>query len=112
MRTISAVDDLGPGFVVQDGLQAVRQRVVQRLRFAAGEWFLDAEAGIPFIDALPARPDGDVLTAQLIASEVFRIEDVTAVTVERADLDQATRRLHLEITVETVDGVVTIAEVV
>ena len=112
MRTISAVDDLVDGFAVSDGLEAVRQRVAQRLRFAAGEWFLDAEAGIPFIDVLPARPDGALLTAQLVASEVFQIEDVTAVTVERADLDRVTRRLHLEITVETVDGVVTITEVV
>ncbi len=111
-RTVSALDDL-VGFEVVDGLEAVRQRVAQRLRFTLGEWFLDAEAGIPYLERL-AGGGGDhiQLFAQIVATETLAVEGVIAVTVESADLDKTTRRLQLVMTIETDDGVVTVEEAV
>ena len=111
MRTISAVDDLLDGFAVVDGLEATRQRVIQHLRFALSEWFLDSDQGVPYFDGLFADNSSPELAAQLIAAEVLGVEDVTDVAVVRAVLDSVSRKLSLELRVSTVHGQVTIAEV-
>ena len=110
MRTISAVDDLTDGFAVVDGLEAVRQRVLQHLRLTLGEWFLSPEEGLPYIDGLFADQTGVDLAAQLISAEVQDVEDVTSVEVTEAVLDPASRRLRVELRVGTADGQVTVEE--
>ena len=111
MRTISAVDDLLDGFAVVEGFEATRQRVIQHLRFTLSEWFLDSDQGIPYLDGLFADNSSPELAAQLIAAEVLGVEDVTDVAVVRAVLDSVSRKLSLELRVSTVNGQVTIAEV-
>ena len=110
MRTISAANDLTQGFLVVDGLEATRQRVLQHLRFTLGEWFLDSDQGIPYFDGLFAGGSSPEFAAQLIAAEVLGVEDVTDVGIVRIDLDSATRRLRLELRVDTVHGQTTINE--
>lgn len=104
MRTISAVDDLAGGFAVVDGLEAVRQRVLQHLRFTLGEWFLRPDEGVPYFEGLFSDSAGIELASQLIVSEVLGIEEVTSVEVLRAVVDPATRRLQLELRVGTTGG--------
>ena len=87
MRTISAVNDLAAGFVVVDGVEAVRQRVLQRLRLSLGEWFMAGDEGVPYFEGVFAGNAGVELAAQLIAAEVLRIEDVIAVEVVSASVD-------------------------
>ncbi len=110
MRTISAVNDLADGFVIVDGLEAVRQRTLQHLRFTLGEWFLAGDEGVPLFEGVFADNAGVELAAQLIAAAVLRIEDVTAVEVVSASVDPATRRLRLQLRVGTANGEMTIAE--
>ena len=110
MRTISAVDDLPQGFAVVDGVEAVRQRVLQHLRFTLGEWFLAPDQGIPYFEGLFADNASVELAAQLISAEVLTVQNVTSVEVVRATLDPSTRRLKVELRVGTADGDLTITE--
>ena len=110
MRTISAVGDLAEDFAVVDGMEAVRQRVLQHLRFTLGEWFLEPDEGVPYFDGLFADNTGVSLASQLIAAEVQRVDGVTSVQVARADLDSTIRRLSVELRVGTADGELTITE--
>ena len=110
MRTISAVDDLAADFVVVDGLEAVRQRVTQRLRFTLGEWFLEPGEGMPYFEGVFVDNAGVTLATQLIVSEVRRVEGVTSVEVIRSALDPAARKLSVELRVGTADGDVTVRE--
>ena len=109
MRTISAVDDLG-GFEVVDGLEAVGQRVTQRLRFTLGEWFLEPNEGVPYFEGVFADRAGAGLATQLIISEVRRVEEVTSVELIRTELEPVSRKLRVELRVRTTDGDVTVAE--
>ena len=109
-RTISAADDLAAGFAVVDGLEAVRQRVLQHLRFTLGEWFLAPDQGIPYFEGLFADNASVELASQLITAEVLRVDGVTAAEVLQATLDPSTRKLRVELRVETAGGQVTITE--
>ena len=110
MRTISAVDDLTGGFAVADGVEAIRQRVLQHLRFTLGEWFLAPDEGMPYVGGLFADNAGVDLASQLITAEVLRVDGVTAAEVLQATLDPSTRKLRVELRVETAGGQVTITE--
>ena len=109
-RTISAVDDLTADFAVIDGVEAVRQRVIQHLRFTLGEWFLAPDEGVPYFEGLFADHTGVDLAARLISAEVQGVEDVTSVEVMEAVVDPATRKLRVEFRVGTAYGDVTVAE--
>ena len=93
-RTISAADDIATPLAVADGLEALRQRVVQRLRLHRGEWFLDQEAGVSWLGDILRRPIPAGLAAQVIAAEIREVEGVVSVTNVVAELDRTQRRLQ------------------
>ena len=108
--TISAPDgDISPGFDTVTGVEAVRQRVQQRLRLLRGEWFLDASAGIPYLQGILAQPSGAGLAGQVVAAEILDVEGVAGVRDVVAEFDTATRRLQFSANVETPDGTTSVA---
>ena len=110
-RTIGgdlAVDGRG-NLVIEQGLEAVRQRVLQRLHFVRGEWFLSESDGVPYYQDIFGQPYGEGLAARVIASEVSNVAGVDNVEVVSSFLDSAGRRLlHLVLRVETSFGPLTI----
>ena len=103
---VGADGDIDPAFVLVDGLEAVRQRVLQRLAFVRGEWFLDTGAGVPYYEEIFNRPHHEGLAAQVIAQELARLPLVQDVQVRRSSTDALTRRLHVEFQVDTDFGAV------
>ena len=111
MRTISATDSTSPdgatiidldGRVV-DGLESLRQRIAQRLRFPRGTWFLDGNAGTDSVlgHQITAPLAGTVMTGAIReegGDEVVAVEDV------RVDLDHDTRELSYSARVVSVYG--------
>ena len=95
--------------VIEQGLEAVRQRVLQRLHFVRGEWFLSESDGVPYYQDIFDQPYGEGLAARMIASEVLKVSGVDNVEVVSASLDSAGRRLlRLELRIETDFGQLTI----
>ena len=112
-RTISgdlSLDRHG-NLVMEQGLEAVRQRVVQRLHFVRGEWFLSDTEGVPYYQELFGQPYSEGLAARVIASEISRVAGVDNVEVVSASLDSAGRRLlRLALRIETDLGQLIIEE--
>ena len=108
-RTL-AVSDRAPGrpsdFVgaVVDGLESLRQRILQRLLFWEGTWFLDIRQGIDY-DLILGQPD--VRLAAVVITEAIRDEggdEVIEVTQVRAELERGTRVLLYSCVVKTIYG--------
>ena len=111
-KSLSADFDLMPSakgeLPIVEGLEAVRQRVFQRLRFFRNEWFLAANQGVPYLQEIFVQPTPAGLAAQIIVAEILAVRDVTDVTDVDARLDPATRKLTLRARVHTLEGVTTI----
>lgn len=110
-RTIDGVlslDRHGNLAIVQ-GIEAVRQRVLQRLHFVRGEWFLSDTEGIPYYQELFGQPYNEGLAARVISSEILRVAGVANVEVVSASLAPG-RLLHLALRIETDFGQLTIEE--
>ncbi len=105
-ETEGAVLDLD-GTVV-DGLEALRQRISQRLRFRQGTWKLDKTAGTAqLLGHLSPRIAGQTITAAIRDEGGDEVTDVVDVEV---DLDHNTRVLSYSATVLTVYGPARISE--
>ena len=111
-RTVTAdlhLDSLG-NLVMEEGLEAVRQRILQRLRFARGEWFLEPEEGVPYFDVIFTEGFDAGLVAQVIVAELSRIPSVDSIEVVSATLDPPTRRTHLVLHLQTSLGDMVVEE--
>ena len=88
--------------MVLSGIDAVRQRVIERLRYHVGEWYLDLADGVPYRDgddpilshvrgyrSLRRRGWRFMWRVLWLASSMVRV----TVTVQDARLDRATRRI-------------------
>ena len=91
-----------PGnFAVLDGIESVRARVVQRLHFARGEWFLDQSKGIPYVQALLGRGSSPELIGQELAYAVTQVEGVVRVVSQRVTVGTGRNTLDIELEIET-----------
>ena len=110
MRTLSATqpapnqpDDLD--FRIVDGLESLRQRVVQAIRFRFGTWFLDNRRGLQY-----DRIMGHTTTLELATStitETIRAEggnEITNIIDVTATLDAETREMSYRAVVQTIYG--------
>jgi hypothetical protein len=75
------------------GLAAIRQEVSIRLRTFAGEWFLDVDAGLPYLTGERA-PDLDAWRSR-IRAEILAVLGVKEVLALELNLDGRTRRLRV-----------------
>ena len=85
------------------GIEAVEADVYTRLNTLTGEWFLNSGVGIPLLGLL-GRTAGESLAADELAAAAGEVPDVLSVRVVRRELDPATRRLTVELEVDTVYG--------
>ena len=78
-------------------------RVVFRIQFALGEWFLRPSAGIPYIrDVFDERRADRAIG--IIKQHVLDVSDVTGVEIEVVPSDRGARILSLLVRLETIYG--------
>lgn len=92
-----------------DGLDALLQACVTRLRQFQGEWFLNEEDGTPWQEALAKRYDENRLK-QIIRSRLLGVTGVTAVSSVIVVFTPNTRHADIEASVQTVYGQAFLAE--
>ena len=109
-RTLSADRDVSPALATVDGLESVRQRVVQRLRLHRGEWFLNRDAGMPWHQEMLGHPLSAELSGRIIVDQILGVPDVIDVTDIDFRIEPANRRLRLSAVVETRFGSMQIQE--
>ena len=106
-RTLSVTDgDIDLGIV--DGLEALRQRLIQALQLRRGEYFMDTSLGVAYFSAILGHQYDPVLAEQEIVSAILAVDGVTAVANVRLELMRSARRLQVTADVSTVYGTTTV----
>lgn len=111
MATISApTGDIATDFAIERGDEDIRQRVIQRLRFFQGEWFLDKRAGTPWFQRVLARyaPIGIVTT--IITDTIASVDGVIEVSEVESSINRETRRFDFRAKIKTASGEISIEE--
>ena len=97
--------------VHRDTPDAVAQSVLTRLQLYRGEWFLDAEEGMPWkTDVLGhhTAPTRDLA----VRRRILETEGVTSIDSYSSNFDPSTRRFSVNVTISTVYGVATVSGVI
>jgi len=109
--------------LTQNNSEYVSQKIENKLLFFLGEWFLNYELGIPYLEYNPAleqkndffiftkNPDLNIVNSLLIA-EINSIEEVEEIVEFTSQLDTTLRQLNVDFIVKitngTIEGSVTI----
>ena len=103
MRTLAVGSDGDITGELIDGIESLRQRVDQRLRFPRGEWQLNPAAGTisPLGRNITPRLAGTILTQAIRSEGSDEILDIIDIT---STLNPTTRTLTYTATVVTVYG--------
>lgn len=73
------------------GAAAVAQHIKQRLKTHRGEWFLDREAGVPWLDELLGRQYDPALAEDITKTTISETHGVTEITQFSVSFDPSTR---------------------
>ena len=95
---------------LQDSPECVSQAVVTRLRLLRGEWFLDLTEGTPYAPAVLGKHTKTTYDFAL-RQRVLETEGVTNIEEYESLFDGETRRLTVNIRINTVYGPATVQEV-
>ena len=110
MRTLGVGTDNDLDNTIVDGIESVRQRITQRVRFWRGTWFLDEADGVPYLREVLDRPTEIGVAGTVIAEQIRGVSDVTSVSQVSTEFDPDTRRLTFRGHVETVYGELDVTE--
>ena len=92
-----------------ESAEACGQNVKSRLLLLAGEWFLDADAGLPYLGQIVIKPANLPLAESLIKRRILDTDGVAEITGFLMDFDSNTRRLTVSAQVRTIyDDITTI----
>ena len=98
MRTTALTadySDIALGQPAVDGHAGLRARIMERLRFWAGTWYLDDTAGVPYLGDIINRIGGTTVTP-IITARILEITGVKSVTNVVSTYDPETRILAYE----------------
>ncbi len=84
--------------------EATAQRVKTRLYLLRAEWFLDVDAGVPYIQRITVKPTDLFYTESIIKKTVLETEGVSEITSFGMDYNRDTRKLLVTMTVTTIYG--------
>ena len=86
--------------------EATAQAVKTRLLLLKGEWFLDIEAGVPYLQQIAVKPANLPLAEAIIKQTILETEGVEALRSFGMTFDRDTRRLTIQATVANTYGTV------
>lgn len=87
------------------GAEAVAQRLMVRLRWIKGEWYLDQNQGVPWFEILLGQKNPDVrLVEGIIRQAILSTPGVTSVQEISVTYDPTTRHASLAFVATTTDS--------
>jgi hypothetical protein len=104
-------DDLkvsGGDLSVVDGLNAIRQDLIQSLQLFEKEWFLDLQAGLPYWDQIFEKGADTAILKRLYQDVIEARRGVKLVKELNLRIDQSTRTLYVDFVVDTDLGELTV----
>jgi len=84
----------------------VHQRLLARLRFFKGEWFLNLDAGMPYFQHILTKGYDERVVRAILTQAVQGVGGVDSVLEMSLSLDPQTRRLSVSFRAKLVDGTV------
>jgi hypothetical protein len=87
-----------------DEAESVAQRVYTRLLLLFSEWFLDTDAGVPYLRDVTIKPANMPLAEAVIKQTIIETDGVLEIRSFNMTLDRETRRLTISATVSNVYG--------
>ena len=92
----------GGQFARGEGVNRVTQEVESALRLFLGEWFLDINKGVPYIQEIFKRPIDQEKIENILSAKVLEVNSVQTVDTITSAFDQATRLYSARITGTTI----------
>lgn len=86
------------------GVDLIRQRLKQRLLTILGEWFLNAEIGLPWFDELARKGISDEQITALLMRTIAETEGVQEVVSFELQVNRRDRQLMLDFRVISPEG--------
>ena len=90
-------------FVLSSGGEVVVQRVIERLKSLAGEWFLDAE-GIPYLSEIWGKNVSYRAIHAILLDTVVQTPGVSFIEKFNILLDTETRNFKVELSFRTIEN--------
>lgn len=85
-------------------LEALRQKIKQRLKLFLSEWFLDTTRGVPYFQNILGEDINQSLAAQILTTEILKEPDVITVENVSFGLNDFTRNFTYAANVQTTFG--------
>lgn len=92
------------------GTALVAQRLKLILQLFKAEWFLDADAGIPYLQEILKKGVAPTVIDAILRNAILNVEDVNRLLKYNSEIDTATRTVTVAFTVDTVYGPVVFEE--
>ena len=100
----------GDIFVI-DNAERVAQQIVIQLRFWYGEWFLDVQDGVPYLERVLLKNPNLNHIRQIFREAIEKVPDVTKVDYVELYYDEPNRSLSVSYSAQTNFGLITRKEV-
>ncbi len=107
VRRLDASHDMTFGFGLGNyarDAESVRQRVRTRLLTHQGEWFLDVDAGLPWLDRVLTKPADLTLAEALIKRCIVETEGVASLDAFALTFDRSARAVSIAASLTTIYG--------
>jgi hypothetical protein len=89
---------------IVSGSELVTQRLQVALQLFKGEWFLDADAGIPWYQEILEKGVDVTVVDSILRKQILATEGVNRILTYSSSIDAATRIVSVAFTVDTVYG--------
>lgn len=104
-RRLTAAHDISFGSGASDYIkraEEVAQNVLTRLYLLQGEWFLDTEDGVPYLQRIMEKPIALAYAQATIKARILGTNGVSGISGFRATVDPNIRVLFITASVQTV----------
>lgn len=98
-----------PPYIVR-GPDAVLQKIRQRFKFFRGEWFLDQNLGVPYLQSIFVKGPNRVLIDAIFNEVLSGTPGVASVASFSSSLDLPSRTLTVNFQLTLVDGTTVVAQ--
>lgn len=115
LRTLSFSPSIGldissdKSIIILTDLDALVNKIEQRLQFFLEEWFLDTTAGVPYLQQIFTKPVDAGLIVNIISDEISKEKDVEQVQNASIDFDKENRNFFYTANISTVYGNATVS---
>lgn len=96
--------------VILEGADVATQDIIQKIQTYKGEWFLNTEEGIPYLEKMSHKDTPTFLLETLVAERINDIEYVTELTSLSLDFDPTIRKLTLNYTIKVDETIITVTD--